>query len=316
MIKRALARRLHHWIERHNIQPLRDEFEARLGAEIQSLGGTIEDLSGKVAGLSEHLPFLLERLSAANGFTRETQRKLSASEDRLAALEPRVEGLSQSLSEALSRVEARGEFIRKEIMHELRAESLGGGSLQSRVEPRVVNAEKLSQRPIRLNLGSGHIPVEGYINCDARDLPGVDVVCDARALPFDDGAIAEIRATHLLEHFPHEILRRVVLPHWFSALMPGGRLSLVIPDAEAMAKAHSVGDMSFEDLRLVTFGEQEYDGDFHYTMFSKESLSDLLTEVGFRRIEVIASGRKNGACLEMEVLAERPGPNVRGSESS
>jgi ubiquinone/menaquinone biosynthesis C-methylase UbiE len=61
---------------------------------------------------------------------------------------------------------------------------------------------------LRLNLGSGNRPLPGYVNVDVRERPGVDVVADAVALPFEDDSVAEVQASSLLEHFrdPYEVL--------------------------------------------------------------------------------------------------------------
>ena len=57
----------------------------------------------------------------------------------------------------------------------------------------------------RLHLGCGTDIREGWINLDARGLPGVDVVadldrCRKRPLPFPDDSIDEFLAGHVLEH--------------------------------------------------------------------------------------------------------------------
>jgi hypothetical protein len=54
------------------------------------------------------------------------------------------------------------------------------------------------------------------------------------------------------------------------------------------------------------YGGQEYEGDFHQTGFSPESLSALLDEAGFVGIDVVERGRPNGECLEFEIAARRP----------
>jgi predicted SAM-dependent methyltransferase len=84
-------------------------------------------------------------------------------------------------------------------------------------------------------------------------------------------------------------------------LKTGGVLRLTVPDAEAMIDAFQRGDLPFEHLRSVTYGGQDYLGNFHYTMFSRESLRAILRETGFNVAEYTDVGRANGLCLEMEI---------------
>ncbi|MGD9798047.1 MAG: hypothetical protein AB7V15_08080, partial [Acidimicrobiia bacterium] len=150
------------------------------------------------------------------------------------------------------------------------------------------------------------LALDGFVNVDMRELPGIDVVAGIDDLPFEAGSLAEIFSSHTLEHFPELQLRRTLLPYWVSLLEPGGTFRAVVPDLEAMANAYSEGTISFDVLRAVTFGGQEYDGDFHYTGFTPASLSALLTDAGLEAPEVIARGRPNGDCLELEVSASKP----------
>jgi hypothetical protein len=98
-------------------------------------------------------------------------------------------------------------------------------------------------------------------------------------------------------------------------LRPGGTLRAVVPDATSMMEAWSAGAISFDDLREVTFGGQDYEGDFHLTMFSVDSLTGLLQRAGLGEVEVVATGRVNGMCLEMEVVARKPDDGRRAEEA-
>ena len=57
------------------------------------------------------------------------------------------------------------------------------------------------RRPLRLNVGSGHEVLPGFINLDVRPVPGLQARADALRLPFAAGSAAEVRAGSLLEHF-------------------------------------------------------------------------------------------------------------------
>jgi hypothetical protein len=214
------------------------------------------------------------------------------------------------LLERVGRVEGRIEFVRRELAFELRysGKASPADSAAPVVEPRVVDPDKIAAQgeDLRINLGCGHLPLDDYVNVDMRDLPGVDVVAEIHDLPFGEGSLSEVHSAHVLEHFTVEDLRRRVLPRLRELMRVGGRFSAVVPDAETMIAEYNAGRYSFEDLRLVTFGEQEYEGDFHFTMFSCQELEELLKEVGFADVEFPVVGRRNGACYEMQVVARKP----------
>lgn len=215
----------------------------------------------------------------------------------------------------------RIEFVRREILFEM---AHGGGQASVRRTPpdegsakepaptsgRVLSNDKVSAAraagQLRLNLGCGHIALPEYVNVDVRDLPGVDIVSDVAAIPLEPGCVDEIFSAHLLEHFPQEALRRRLLPHWFSLLRPGGTLRAVTPDAQAMLAAAGRGDYPFEDFREVVFGAQDYVGDYHYNLFTPDSLRGLLEEAGFTDVVVLEAGRRNGKCFEFDISAKRP----------
>lgn len=244
-----------------------------------------ETLRRQLEALDSHMSYLLDRLGQVNQLDRVNRRRIN------------------DLAQDGLRMWSRLEFVRNEFMFELRS-ATGAAEGVAQTAPIVRNPERLSTTvPLRVNVGCGPVPLPGYVNCDARDLPGVDVVADAGNLPFAPGEVAEIFSAHVLEHFPQEYLRRTLLPYWRTLLAPSGELRAVVPDAEAMLTEYGKREREFTSLRRILFGDQEYAGDSHFTMFSPESMLRLLTETGFIDAEVLAAGRENGECLEMEVRA-------------
>jgi len=259
-----------------------------------------QELQGRTDALTAQDQGLLDRLVTLEGY-------LTGNTDE-EGIWPRLERLGTAHHSATERME----FVRSEILFELQKVArlpppqAPGSGVPAPVTPYILNPAKLeANQDLRLNLGCGHITQAERINVDRRELPGVDVVADVADLPFPPGSLAEIYAAHLLEHFPERYLLDRLLPHWRQLLRPQGELRLVIPDALAMLDAYRDGRLSFADLRLITFGAQDYDGDFHYTMLSPESLTALLQQAGFQDIHIIERNRPNGLCLEME-LSARP----------
>ena len=146
-----------------------------------------------------------------------------------------------------------------------------------------MNPAALEGDELRVNIGAGHVPMDGYVNVDMRELPGIDVVATVDDLPFEPGTVDEIFSSHTLEHFPQELLRRQLLPYWASLLKPGGTSCTIAPDLEAMTADFANGETPFEDLREVVYGGQEYEGDAHFTGFTPESFANLLRRGGLRR---------------------------------
>ncbi|MDK8181679.1 methyltransferase domain-containing protein [Paenibacillus sp. UMB4589-SE434] len=222
-------------------------------------------------------------------------------------LETKIKHYEQYMYEQEARLINRMENIRGEIFHEIKNNTSQNDkmiSINVQYRASFYKKEKEMGDNIRINLGCGRIPKQDYINIDGRPLDAVDLVADVTELPFEDGTISEIYSAHLVEHFEHTQINGIV-DHWYKTLKTGGKVTVICPDWTSMMKEYVNGNISFEDMREVTFGGQEYAGNYHYNMFSPESLTALLISVGFKNIKVIELGRKNGACLEMEIRAEK-----------
>lgn len=88
---------------------------------------------------------------------------------------------------------------------------------------------------MRLNVGAGDGPLEGYINLDMAETPEVDVMARAPSLPFLDGSFEEIYAGHFLEHLTmEEAVEFIADCH--RCLAPFGWLAIVVPDTRLIMK--------------------------------------------------------------------------------
>jgi predicted SAM-dependent methyltransferase len=175
-------------------------------------------------------------------------------------------------------------------------------------EPQVVNEKEYLDKiarmhgRVKVNLGCGEKPWPEYLNVDLYRLQDVDVVADARRLPFEPGSLAELASSHLVEHFREHQLRTGVLPYWKSLLQPDGVLRIICPNWAAMVRELTENRMSWSLFKLISFGAQDYAGDDHFAMYTPETLTALLKEAGFREVEVVALDRPNGECPEMELV--------------
>ena len=270
------------------------------------------DTGRRIDDIEAALPAVLNVIASMGGSQRLFRRELDSLQSGVGS---RVDDFERLTSAELAQLWSRFDAARAEMLFELRygrndhgseptTDPPGGFETRLVDETRVAEARQNSR--VRLNLGCGHIIVEDALNVDMRELPGVDIVAKLDDLPFAPEEVDEISSTHVLEHFPEQLLVRKLLPYWTSLLRPGGRFRAVVPDWQAMLAGHAAGDISLEDLREVTFGGQEYEGDFHFTMFTPERLGSMLVDVGLTDVVFDAVARPNGKCLEFEISAVRP----------
>ncbi len=128
---------------------------------------------------------------------------------------------------------------------------------------------------LRLNLGAGATSIEGFTNVDRKT--GGEVY----PLPHGDGAVDEIVASHVLEHFSHREVRRV-LTEWVRVLRPGGKISLAVPDFEEVAALYLKG--APVNVQGYVMGGHVDGDDRHHCIFDRESLAEEMMAVGLERI--------------------------------
>jgi len=101
----------------------------------------------------------------------------------------------------------------------------------------VVRRQSISRPPrapvsrpgLRLDVGSGGNAAEGYMSCDLRRVPGVEIICNAWDVPLHVRDVAEIYSRHMLEHLTLAELR-LTLHRWHDALAVGGRVKIIVPN--------------------------------------------------------------------------------------
>lgn len=83
----------------------------------------------------------------------------------------------------------------------------------------------------KLEIGAGNSPNrdETWIHQDIRKLPGIDLVCDARHIPYPDSSFTDIFASHVIEHFKWREVKGVLI-EWLRVLAINGKLEIITPD--------------------------------------------------------------------------------------
>ena len=135
----------------------------------------------------------------------------------------------------------------------------------------------------RLNLGCNDFKLPGFTNVDVDPRVNPDVICDASALPYDDNSISEIYAGHLLEHFSMDT---DVLLEWKRVLMPGGRITITVPDVEKGIEMLKNNEISLSLLNQIVFGATDRDEQNHHQVFTKDILFNLFSKY-FTEVSII-----------------------------
>jgi len=137
---------------------------------------------------------------------------------------------------------------------------------------------------LKLNLGCGDLPFEGWVNCDLCN-PKADINCDAKALPFETGSVDEIYSSHLIEHFDfHEGL--AALKEWYRVLKPGGRLTVECPDFEAFCRNFLKLPPAEQPKYYVQVWGYPWElGQAHKFGYTPAQMVWSLGEVGFKNIK-------------------------------
>ena len=98
---------------------------------------------------------------------------------------------------------------------------------------------------IKLNVGSGKIPLQGWINLDCMAHPTVDVVHDLNAkdgIPLPENSVDVFLISHVLEHIPNTLL---VMEKLYKLAKPEAKITIACP--------YAFSDASIEDQTHIRF---------------------------------------------------------------
>ena len=121
---------------------------------------------------------------------------------------------------------------------------------------------------MKINLGCGESPLDGYINIDSikNKLTQPDVIANIKLefLPFKSYECEEICALHVLEHIERDYWSRI-FDEFYRLLIPDGVLILAYPEFERCAHnfitnfkgARDFWRMTHHDWRVTDNGHPE-----------------------------------------------------------
>jgi len=140
-----------------------------------------------------------------------------------------------------------------------------------------------------LEIGCGESRKPSMIGLDIRRTGQVDVIADARMLPFMNGAFDYVFSSHLVEHFSHREVSKV-LAEWVRVLKKDGTIEILCPDLRARAFLFFLNP-SWQNVKNI-YGEQNYVENQHRCGFSFSLLKHLLESCGIRDVRRIIEGYK------------------------
>lgn len=154
---------------------------------------------------------------------------------------------------------------------------------------------------LKLDLGAGEISPEGFVPMGRAH--GSEIF----PLPYGDESVDEIRASHVLEHFPYRALSAVVAD-WVRCLKKGGKLKIAVPDFARLAQDYLEGVE--QPTESFVLGGQQDGNDYHKAMFDRDRLRSLLAGAGLVLIQPWKSEIADCAAYPISLNLEARKPHV------
>jgi len=138
---------------------------------------------------------------------------------------------------------------------------------------------------LKLNLGCGSYHMEGWVNIDQLESVNPDLLADAMDLPYEANSVDEIYCGHLVEHLSWDE-GQGALRHWLDILKPGGKIRVVVPDFDILAKRYLDNPRS-EKLKVLNnyFIYSYVQESPHRYFYSAGLLKEAMEMAGFKRVE-------------------------------
>lgn len=155
---------------------------------------------------------------------------------------------------------------------------------------------------IKLNLGAGGTQIEGYTPLDIKQGDTI------YPLQYTDGVVDEVRASHVLEHFPHGMGQQII-NEWVRVLKPGGVLKIAVPDFGWVCEQYRAGAQIPAEGYVM--GGQVDDDDFHRALFDFESLALMLRRAGLIGIRRWKSEIQDCAALPVSLNLAATKPHAK-----
>ncbi len=140
---------------------------------------------------------------------------------------------------------------------------------------------------MKLEIGSGNKPREGYLHFDIRKNIGADVVGNAEKLPFKNEEFEEVFSRFFLEHLPRK-KAELAVKEMFRVTKKGGFVEIIVPNIAYFCRlfVEEKGQKKEWALNKI-YGFENYNEDHHFFGYDLDTLSQLLEKNGFIDIKQI-----------------------------
>ena len=157
---------------------------------------------------------------------------------------------------------------------------------------------------IKLEIGCGLTPHEGYEHLDIKPYPHVEYVSDARKIALPDNSCSEIFSLNTIEHF-WWFEQEALIKEWARIMEPGGKMLIYTVDFAVTIKDWANGGWKKEVdslqgpgynwihnsdvdrnmwLNYKLFGTN-CPGNAHITAFTFELMKSLMEKAGLKNIK-------------------------------
>ena len=151
---------------------------------------------------------------------------------------------------------------------------------------------------MKVNVGCGQRTLDGYVNIDRKNGGEAFPLSVDGEEAVSDEACDEIRASHVLEHFPHALVPQII-KHWAAKLKPGGVLKIAVPDFDWIAQKYIDG--AAEPIEGYLMGGQTDEDDFHKSVFNKATLIEYCRDAGLTDFGLWESDAKDCSALPVSL---------------
>lgn len=138
---------------------------------------------------------------------------------------------------------------------------------------------------IRLDIGSKDERVRPEYTTVDLYAEAADVRADMGDLPYEDGTVDEIWASHVLEHVGPE-RTEAVLREWLRILIPGHMVVIVVPNLDDACRNWLKPGTELVRARKLIFGEGTGPGEWHMNGWSPGDLGREVMAAGFEIVAI------------------------------